>query len=185
MPFLPPTGAHIRWSCHEWPWYLVPVSNRALRAPTPELARIPIFCPRAYCGVFVPSRGETEYRHTAAVQCARVRGALRAARCANRFDSICRLAAAGVPLLRCAARRRVRIGCGVSWVPARCSASAPLAAVLCILAPRICAAGSGRAVVAFCAPRRQLRALSPPRACCSFRGRSGSCPALCTVKRAF
>ena len=93
---------------------LFPFQIARCAPPTPELARIPIFCPRAYYGVFVPSRGETEYRHTAAVQCARVRGALRAARCANRFDSICRLAAAGVPLLRCAARRRVRIGCGVS-----------------------------------------------------------------------
>ena len=36
---------------------------------------------------------------------------------ANRFDFIPPIGGAGVPLLRCAARRRVRIGCVVSPVP--------------------------------------------------------------------
>ena len=111
---------------------------------------------------------------------------------ANRFDFILPVGGAGVPLLRCAARRRVRIGCVVSPVPLRCPAGAPLAAVLCLLAPRIFVAGSGRAVVAVCAQTRQLRVPSPPCVRCSSRRRchwfcpAGSPPyALCVLKWAF
>ena len=51
---------------------------------------------------------------------------------ANRFDFILPIGGAGVPLLRCAARRRVRIGCVVSPVPLRCPAGSPPYA-LCVL----------------------------------------------------
>ena len=104
-----------------------------------------------------------------AVQCARARGGAPCRKWAHPAFIHLPPSAAGVPLLRCAARRRVRIGCAVSLVPLRRIAGAPLAAVLCILAPRIFVAGSGRAVVAVCAQTRQLRVPPPPCVRCSSR----------------
>ena len=128
LPFVPPTSAHIRAFGHEWSWYLVPVSKRALRAPTPELVMHPCshrptsvgvlfqsvakqgsgirlrFNARVRGGRSVPLVGASRYYSFAAFGGGRAPAAVRrAAAGAHRLRCV-----AGSPALscRCAPRRR-------------------------------------------------------------------------------
>ena len=128
MPFVPPTSAHIGSFGHEWSWYLVPVSKRALCAPTPELVMHPCshrptsvgvlfqsvakqgsgirlrFNARVRGGRSVPLVGASRYYSFAAFGGGRAPAAVRrAAAGAHRLRCV-----AGSPALscRCAPRRR-------------------------------------------------------------------------------